>query len=129
MKRIFGILLILVLLLSACGTVSLNQEDAVTLTFVHSDQNICVALTPEEAQKVVKILDGAAYDPIFSGKPSCGFDGNISLKVGEQCFAIACDTCNYIQLMGEARYFSIPETAMEYIRSLFAQYGGYFPCI
>ena len=129
MKRIFAILLILVLLLSACGTVSLNQEDAVTLTFVHGDQDIHVTLTPEEAQKVVKILDGAAYDPIFSGTPSCGFDENISLRIGEQCFAIACDTCNYIQNVGNARYLGISKTDMEYIHTLFAQYGGYFPCI
>ena len=129
MKRIFAILLILVLLLSACGTTSVNQGEAVTLTFIYCDQNIQVELKSEEAQKVIDILDGNSYDPVFAGTPSCGFDENISLKVGGQVFAIACDTCNYVQAVDGARYFSISQTDMEYIHALFAQYGGYFPCV
>ena len=129
MKRIFAILILLVLLLSACGTTSVNQNETVTLTFLYCGQNIQVELKPEESKKVIDILDGNTYDPVFAGTPSCGFDENISLKVGGQVFAIACDTCNYVQAVNEARYFSISKTDMEYIHALFAHYGGYFPCI
>ena len=131
MKRLFAVLMILVVLVSICGCskTSVKNKADVTLTFIYGEENISVTLEDDEAGKVVNILNGNNYDPISSGFPSCGFDKNISLKVGGRTFAIACDTCNSIQDLGNLRYFDIPQEDMDYIHSLFEKYGGYFPCV
>ncbi len=131
MKRIFAVVLVFAMVLSlcGCGRTSLNKNAEVTLTFIYLDEDIKVTLQEEEAKRVKDILDRNFYDPPFSGVPSCGFDKDISLKVGSRVFAIACDTCNYVQDLGNLRYFSISEDNMEYIHALFEKYGGRFPCI
>ena len=131
MKQFFAVLMILVLLISICGCskTSVSNNADVTLSFVYGDDNIRVTLEDDEAEKVIDILNGNDYNPFSSGVPSCGFDENISLKVGRRTFAIACDTCNTVQDLGNLRYFNIPNEDMEYIHSLFEKYGGYFPCI
>ena len=131
MKKVFAVLMILVLLISICGCskTSVSNNADVTLSFVYGDDNIHVTLEDDEAEKVIDILNGNDYNPIFSGVPSCGFDKNISLQVSGRTFAIACDTCNCIQDLGNLRYFDISQEDMEYIHSLFIKYGGYFPCI
>jgi hypothetical protein len=101
----------------------------VTLTFIYEDINVSATLSDEEAEKVIAILDGKRYDSFTSGLPACGFDKNISLKVGGRVYAVACDTCNYIQDFGNLRYFTITKEDMEYIHTLFENYGGYFPCV
>ena len=131
MKRLFVVLMILVVLVLICGCskTSVNKNSDVTLTFIYGEENISVTLEDDEAGKLVDILNGNNYDPISSGVPSCGFDKNISLKVGGRTFAIACDSCNSIQDLGNLRYFDIPQEDMDYIHSLFEKYGGYFPCV
>ena len=131
MKRFFAVLMILVLLISICGCskTSVSNNADVTLSFVYGDDNIRVTLEDDEAEKVIDILNGNDYNPISSGTPSCGFDKSICLQVGGRVFAVACDTCNCIQDLGNLRYFDIPKEDMDYIHSLFEKYGGYFPCI
>ena len=131
MKRFLSILTVLFLLISICGCsqTSVSKDSDVTLTYIYGDKDIHVTLEDDEAEKVIEILDGNEYDPISSGIPSCGFDGNVSLKVGGRTFAIACDTCNCIQDLGRLRYFTIPQEDIQYIHSLFEKYGGSFPCI
>ena len=131
MKRFFAVLMILVLLISICGCskTSVSNNADVTLSFVYGDDNIRVTLEDDEAEKVIDILNGNDYNPISSVVPSCGFDKNISLQVSGRTFAIACDTCNTVQDLGNLRYFNIPNEDMEYIHSLFEKYGGYFPCV
>ncbi len=130
MKRFISAFLVLVaLFLCGCTQTSVSEGEDVVLTFVYMEADIRVTLETEEAEKVISILDGNDYDSIGSGIPSCGFDENISLTVDGRVFAVACDTCNYLQDMGNYRYFSIPKEDMAYIHSLFQKYGGYFPCI
>lgn len=131
MKRFLSILTVLFLLISICGCsqTSVSKDSDVTLTYIYGDKDIHVTLEDDEAEKVIEILDGNEYDPISSGIPSCGFDRNVSLKVGGRTFAIACDTCNCIQDLGRLRYFTIPQEDIQYIHSLFEKYGGSFPCI
>ena len=131
MKQFFAVLMILVLLISICGCskTSVSNNADVTLSYVYGDDNIRVTLEDDEAEKVIDILNGNDYNPFSSGVPSCGFDKNISLQVSGRTFAIACDTCNRIQDLGNLRYFDIPQEDMDYIHSLFEKYGGYFPCI
>lgn len=131
MKRIWIISLFFLVMISlcACGRTTVDQTAEVTLTFIYEDENISVTLAAEEAGRIRDILDGCSYDSRFAGIPSCGFHENISLRVGNRVFAIACDTCNCIQDLDNLRYFHIPIEDMEYIRSLFEKNGGYFPCL
>lgn len=98
------------------------------LTFRYGAQEIRATLTREESEKIVEILDGNGYD-LFTGVPSCGFDGDISLSVNGRTYAIACDGCGMIQDLGNLRFFAVTEEEMAYIHALFEQYGGSFPCI
>jgi len=131
MKRFFAVVFVLTVILAICGCskTSVDKNAEVTLTFVCGQDNICVVLTDDEAAKVTNILDGNRYDSVFSGIPSCGFDQDVSLKVGNRVFAIAGDTCNYIQDLGNLRFFAISQEDMAYIHALFEKYGGYFPWI
>lgn len=131
MKRLCSILMMLVVLISFCGCTqtSVDESADIVLTFIYEEKNISVTLEADETARVVSILSGNQYDPLFCGIPSCGFDKNISLKVGDRIFAIACDTCNAVQDLSNLRCFDIPTEDMEYIHSLFEKYGGYFPCV
>lgn len=130
MKRFLCILLGFVLLFSFCGcTTNVSGSQKVKLTFQCGEENIQAVLNDEEAARVITILDGKAYSSVFDGIPSCGFDSGISLTVGSRVFAIARDTCNCIQDLGNLRYFDISYEDMGYIHSLFEKYGGYFPCV
>ena len=132
MKQLLTIVLVLALMLPLCGCAQTNvsKSASVTLKFIHGEANITATLTDEEAAKVVDIMDGKRYDPFDPLLvPACGYDPDISLQVNSRVFAIACDTCNSVQDLGNLRYFDIPEADMDYIHSLFEKYGGYFPCI
>ena len=132
MKKIVLFLILLPLLVvffTGCERTDVPEKTDVVLTFIYCDENISVKLSPEESGKVVHILNNNAYSPAFAGIPSCGFDENISLTVANRTYAIACDECNYVQDMGNLRYFSLSSEEMAEIRSLFASYGGYFPCV
>lgn len=130
MKKLLAIFVVLLLAASVCGCsqTSVDKNADVTLTFIYGDANINVTLEKAEAARVIGILDGKNYTSPLAAT-SCGFDENISLKVGNRVFAIACDTCNCVQDMGNLRQFDIPIEDMDYIHTLFEKYGGYFPCV
>ncbi len=134
MKRIccFLMISVILVLLCSCSQTSVSAGQTVTLTFItdftENNKNIQVTLTDEEAEEVISILDGNVYDPT-GGVPSCGFSNDISLKVGNRTYAIARDTCNYIQDCGNLKYFTVSDEEMTYIHELFEKYGGEFPCI
>ncbi len=131
MKRLFSIFIVLTLLLTLCGCkkTSINKGADITLTFVYKSDNINVVLEDSESEKIISILDGNRYISIFSAAPSCGFSENVSLKIGNQIFAIARDNCNNIHDITNSKYFDISKEDMDYIRSVFIKYGGYFPCV
>lgn len=131
MRRFWCISLLISVILIVCGCseTSVSSDADVTLTFVYGEDSIKTTLTDDEAANVIEILDGKEYSPTSSGTPACGFDENISLTVGDRTFAIACDTCNCIQDLGNHRFFYVSEEDITYIHSLFEKHGGYFPCV
>ena len=131
MKRVFCLTILLPLLLSLCGCSATQLEAGATveLHFVYGDKEIHATLTSEEATQVIEILDGRAYRSIWDGIPSCGFDENICLTVNGHSYAIACDTCRFVQDLGNLRYFSISQEGIDHIHAIFETYGAHFPCI
>ena len=133
MKRFVCIMVFLsaafLLLLWGCSETRLSSGSDVTLNFRVYGENICVKLPEDESQKVIEILDGNSYRSFLDGIPSCGFSKEVSLEVDSRVFAIARDTCNCVQDLGNLKYFNISKEDIEYIHTLFEKYGGYFPCI
>ncbi len=131
MKHWLCTALTLLILVTACGCsgIRVRHGDNVDLSFVYAEQDIHVTLSDEEAEQVITILEKAVYDPVLTGIPSCGFDKNISLKVGNRVYAVARDTCNKMQDLGGLRCFTVLQEDIEYIHSLFEKYGGRFPCV
>lgn len=130
MKRLLCIGVVILMLTAGCGCAktSVGANSEVTLTFIYGGKDIHTALSDEEAEKVIAILDGNIYDPVSAGVPSCGFDKDISFTVDGRVYAIACDTCNCIQDLGNEKFFTVSEEEIEYIHTLFEHYGGSFPC-
>ena len=108
---------------------STDANAPVELVYIIYEHNITVTLQKEEADQVRRILDGKTYDPIGWGVTACGFDENVSLRVGNRTYAIAMDTCNSILDMGSLRYFSVSQEEIDYIHALFQKHGGGFPCM
>lgn len=131
MKRLFAILIVFAIAFSlcACAKTSIDTDSDVTLTYIYADADITVTLEADDAQRVLDILDGNTYDPAIAGTPSCGFSKNVSLTIGSQTFAIACDTCSYVQDLSNQKFFRIADEEMEFIHSLFEKYGSHFPCL
>ena len=131
MKRLYavGSILIAVLLIFVCSKTKVRHNADVTLVFFYEEKNIQVTLTEEEAAAVTEILNRKTYDSILLGYPSCGFQENVALKVGNRRFSIACDGCNGIFDVSRFHFFDIPKEEMAYIHALFEKYGGYFPCV
>lgn len=130
MKRFLSILLIVLTIATLCGCATrtrVNENAEVKLIYKFNDKDIEVVLSENEAEKVKKILSGKSYN--HGGIPSCGFSKDISVKVGMRTFAIARDKCNIFQDMGNLKFFSVSQEDIEYIRSLFEEQGGHFPCI
>lgn len=130
MKQILCLTLVCALLVLAagCSTVGSLPEGSVTLTFRYGETNITLELPREEAARVREILERREAEP-FSGIPSCGFTPDISLTVGGSVFCLACDTCNILREGIAGAFCTISQEDMEYLHTLFGQYGGYFPCI
>lgn len=130
-KYLVSILLVVILsvTLYSCSKTHTRSGRPVTLTYQIYGKDICVTLPEEDAEKVIAMLDHKPYRSVFvDGVPSCGFDKNVSLKIGNRIYAIACDTCNTVMDWRIGRYFYIEEADMDYIHRLFQQYGGDFPC-
>lgn len=131
MKQFFCILLCLAigLVCIGCNQTQVAADTDVTLNFVYASENIHTVLTEAEASAVIRILNKKGYNPAIFGTPACGFDANISLEIGDQVYAIACDTCGTICNLEQNRYFHVSDEKIEYIHALFESYGGYFPCV
>lgn len=130
MKRLFCFALVLLVLFTCCScSTAVRSGSEVTLVFTCYESDISVVLPEEEAEKVITILDGKNYKSLLEGVRSCGFDSEVCFKINNRTYAIARDTCNCVQDLGNLHYFSISKADMDYIHSLFEKYGGYFPCI
>ena len=130
MKRFYIVFIIFVIIFSLFfwSKTKLNTKADVTLVFTAYDQNIEVVLSSKESEQVIDILNKKHYS-VGDGILYCGFSKDVALKVGNRTFAIAQDTCNYVQDYKNLRYIRLSEEEITYIHELFGKYGGYFPCV
>jgi hypothetical protein len=127
MKRLFAILLLIMLLItiSGCARIRIPKGEQAVLTYrepvVGSPDAIVATITAEESAKVREILMGAKHNPGIGG---CHYTEEISLTFGEQMFLVACDGCNTICDRQNEKYYVVDMEDWEYIVSLFERYGG-----
>lgn len=136
MKKFLSILMVSVLLLCMCGctNVSIQQNTDATLIFKpetsNQAYNIEQELTKDEANTIISIFNGKErLNAITSGMPSCGFDPNVSIRIGTTVYEIAMDTCGTVHISGTLDYLDISNDEAEIIHEIFEKYGGFFPCI
>ncbi len=127
MKRILSAVLLMVMLLLLC---SCESSEEVTLVFRGDGLDICQVLPPEDAQRVKAILSSMTFEDfsffVYSG---CGFSPDVSIRIGNRIYGMAMDKCANVYSYSSFSYYGISQADRLYIESLFARYGGYFPCV
>lgn len=122
------ILLVVGAALFLTGKTSVPDEQPVTLVFQYADEDVQVVLPQDEADRVRSILNHKTYyDPLTI--LSCGFDENVSFRIGSKTYCMACDDCDSVMELPTNRYFDIGEEGRAEIVEIFEKYGGRFPCI
>lgn len=128
---ILAILSILLFVISSCGSVGALSGVRARLVFKvgypGGNYDIDVELTEEETERLRSIFEGKDCEDLFS-IPSCGFDGDVSIRFGSSVFSPAMDSCSGVR-WGLTRYFDVTAEEIDYIHALFEKYGGFFPCI
>lgn len=127
MKRILSAVLLMVMLLLLC---SCENSEEVTLVFREDGLDICQVLPPEDAQRVKDILSNMTFEDLsFFVYSGCGFSPDVSIRIGNRIYGMAMDKCANVYSYSSFAYYGISQADRLYIESLFAQYGGYFPCV
>ena len=132
-KIILAVILSLVfvtyIVLFGCKETHISDNATVKLKYNYLATRFKQTLTEEETAKVISILDGKTYYASPIDTPYCGFDYRIAIVVNGRVFGVACDGCNVLIDYTNLRCFDVSQEDIEYLHSLFASYGGHFPCI
>ena len=130
MKRFLAALLLCAMLLSlsACSMVMTLPTDDVTLIYHNAYADFEVTLEEKEARMVRAILNWSIgiYDP---GTAACGYGENVSIKVGDRQYGLACDGCTGFKDLESQHDYMLSSGSWGIIVSLFEKYGGRFPCV
>ena len=129
-KKSVFLVLVLVLLLAVIyvnrNTLRIGNPDYAVLTYSYEDIYIWEELYGGDVDAVVKILDGKIETP---DNPSCGFSEDISITIGGNTFALACDHCGIVKNCTTGKYISISDAERDILEKLFTGRGGKFPCV
>lgn len=129
MKKVSVILILVLLLVVFCvsrNTLRLGNPDCAVITYSYEDIYIWEELYGDDVDTVVKILDGKIET---RDNPSCGFSEDISITIGGNTFALACDRCGIVKNCTTGKYISISDSERDILENLFTTRGGKFPCI
>lgn len=129
-KKSVFLVLVLVLLLAVIyvnrNTLRIGNPDYAVLTYSYEDIYIWEELYGGDVDAVVEILDGKIETP---DNPSCGFSEDISITIGGNTFALACDRCGIVKNCTTGKYISISDAERDILEKLFTGRGGKFPCV
>ncbi len=100
------------------------------VTYRYGDISFAEELTAEEVRAVSQALNGKfKQDMYLFGVPACGFDGDISITVGDTTYLLACDSCGTVAIEGTRYYMDISDTERDILEEIFTSRGGEFPCL
>ncbi len=102
-----------------------SQEPAIG-RYKYGGKDITVELSVEDTKTIRSIVNGKITSTM---EPICGFDEDISVKIGIRTFCIACDGCGVLCINDGDRFIYLGEEENEIIRGILEKYGFEFPCI
>lgn len=106
--------------------VELDAPNSAIARFKHNESNIQAELSAEHTKQIVSIFQGKK---LRKNSPSCGFTEDVSVKIDDKTFCIACDTCRIVYLLEDDRYFHLSDTENSSLREILTYYGFELPCI
>ncbi len=102
-----------------------SQEPAIG-RYKYGGKDITVELSVEDTKTIKNIVNGKITSTM---EPICGFDEDISVKIGIRTFCIACDSCGVLCINDGDRFIYLSDKENEIIRGILEKYGFDFPCI
>lgn len=110
------------------SVVNVSNDTSAELTYIYDDKNIKTTLEDNDLNELCAMFEGKKTYLISPfDTPSCGFDENVSVKIGNSVFMPACDTC--ITVKTGFVYFNISDKERGRLEEIFAKYGATFPCL
>lgn len=110
------------------SVVNVSNETSAELTYIYDDKNIQTTLEDNDLNALCDMFEGKKTYLISPfDTPSCGFDENVSVKIGNNVFMPACDTCTTVKT--SFVYFNISDKERGRLEEIFAKYGATFPCV
>ena len=122
----FALAALLLLILCACGHVTVTEGASAQLRFCYLDETIDVRLSKEEAAQLRSIVNGKT---LYSDNPSCGFSEDVSFEIDGIVFCPACDTCCIVTESSSGKFFDVSQAERDVIEMIFEAHGGFFPCV
>lgn len=128
-KKIVLIVVILIFVAIALflsnTVIILNQNPAIG-RYVYGGKDITVEFSAEDTELIKDIINGKKTSTM---EPICGFDEDISVKIGSQTFCIAHDSCGVLCINDGDKFIYLSEEENDIIRGMLENYGFEFPCI
>ena len=121
MKKIFKKKSVLIIVICVLAVIFYQIQFyifPVSIKYNKYGADVSSVLTAEESKNIRDILKNA--EP--SGNLSCGFNFDVSIKIGTRVYLIAQDGCASYQYF--LRYYDISNEDIDYIRDIFDKYGG-----
>lgn len=129
-KRIFIVMCTFLIVVGAIlcfePKVRFNKIDGGSVKFVYGGKNVQEDLTDEHIMLIVRAFKNKRLSQQL---PSCGFTEDVSIKIENKTFCIACDTCPMVYLLEADGYFELDKQEYDQIRDILSEYGFIFPCI
>jgi len=118
----------LVFVLTGCGSVDIDNGETGIARYVYGGKNVNAEIAAEDMEVITDILNGKPVNNYGFSSPSCGFDEDISVIIGEKNFCIARDSCGTLLYKGKG-YIELDTEENEALRTVLEKYGFSWPCI
>jgi hypothetical protein len=108
------------------STIWLGNPDCGVITYSYGEIYIREELYGKDLDDVVKILNGKRE---YTDNPACGFSDDISITIGGNTLALACDSCGVVKNCTTGKYIYISDAERDVLEAMFTSRGGKFPCV
>ena len=130
MKKYLWMFILIIIVLAGflidfgLNRVSISPETNGTVFFEFHDKRIQSDISEEHMKQITEIFNNKF---LYSDAPSCGFSEDLSIKIDNNTFCIAGDSCGKVYLLEKDKYFSLSDDENKMIRHILISYGIDFP--
>lgn len=118
---------IIAILIVGYFTVNVNKNDVGTARYIYGEKNIETEISPEDMAVIADIFNKKSINILEM--PSCGFDENIAVVIGNKTFCVACDKCGTVYFKERKGYLLLNDNENEQLRKILSDYGFEWPCV